>query len=97
VYDLTPAEILNRVKQAIREPYVGPGKYPLYVVMTDGTALSCRAARDNWRDMVWSTLRRSRDGWAAAGVAINWRDASLICDQTGDLIPAAYGADRRRG
>jgi hypothetical protein len=83
--------ILRDVKSAIREPYAWPGGYPLYVLMNDGEALSIEAAKENWRSICWSTLHKSRDGWDAAGVDINWEDTNLVCAHTGKPIESAYG------
>ncbi len=90
---LTPAEILLAVKSAIRQPYAWPGGYPLYIIMVDGEALSIEAARDNWRSICHATLAGLRDGWQAAGVAINWEDTSLYCAHTGKQIESAYGGE----
>lgn len=89
----TPVEILRDVKRAIREPYAWPGGYPLYVVMADGESLSVAAAREQWAQIVRSTLQRSRDGWASAGVDVNWEDAEMICAHTGEPIASAYGEE----
>ena len=86
----TPADILRAVKQAIREPYAWPGGYPKYIVMSDGEALSVAAAKAEWCGIVRSTLQHARDGWAAAGAAINWEDGELTCAHTGERIPSAY-------
>lgn len=86
-------ETLRAVKQAIRQPYAWPGGYPLYVVMADGEALSCDAARQEWRQIVFATLRGARDGWRALGAGINWEDTALYCAHTGERIPSAYGEE----
>lgn len=86
----SPAHILRDVKRAIRDRYAWPGGYPLYVVMSDGAALSCESARKEWRSIVWATLTHARDGWCAAGVGINWEDGSLYCDHSGERIESAY-------
>jgi hypothetical protein len=88
---MSPSETLRQVKNAIRQPYAWPGGYPLYIVMSDGEALSCDAARDNWRSIVASTLGRWRDGWQAYGVDINYEDTSLFCAHTNARIESAYG------
>lgn len=85
-----PATILRRVKQAIRQPYVWPGGYPLYVVMADGEAMSIAAAKAEWRTIVRSTLRNERDGWQVAGIEINWEDGKLYCCHTDERIESAY-------
>lgn len=86
----SPAAILSQVKGAIRNPYAWPGGYPRYIVMRDGEAMSCQAARDNWRSIVRATLRLYYDGWAAAGTDINWEDPALFCCHTNERIPSAY-------
>lgn len=83
--------ILREVKHAIRNEYAWPGGYPLFVMMSDGEALSCGAARENWRQIVSATLSGARDGWRAIGAAINWEDTDLFCAHTGARIESAYG------
>ena len=85
------ATVLQNVKQAIRNGYAWPGGYPLYIVMSDGEALSIAAARDNWRQIVRETLQGSRGGWRAEGADINWEDTELFCAHTGARIESAYG------
>lgn len=86
-----PAAILASVKRAIREPYAWPGGYPLFIVMADGEALSIDSAKANFCAIARSTLQRARDGWAAAGVEVNWEDTDLTCAHSGERIPSAYG------
>jgi hypothetical protein len=86
-------ETLRAVKQAIRQPYAWPGGYPLYVVMADGEALSCDAARQEWKSIAFATLHGLRDGWRALGVDVNWEDTALYCAHTGERIPSAYGEE----
>jgi hypothetical protein len=88
---MTAAKTLASVKRAIREPYAWPGGYPLFIVMADGDALSTQSARENWTAIVHSTLTGSRDGWAAAGVEVNWEDGELTCAHSGEAIESAYG------
>lgn len=89
----SPAEILREVKAAIRQPYAWPGGYPLYVIMTDGEALSIKAAREEWELICHSTIGGFCDGWSAAGVGINWEDNELVCAHTGEKIESAYGEE----
>ena len=86
-------ETLRAVKQAIRQPYAWPGGYPLYILMSDGEALSCTAARQEWRQIVYATLHGLRDGWQALGVDVNWEDTALYCAHTNKRIPSAYGEE----
>jgi len=89
----SPIRILASVKQAIRDKYAWPGGYPLYILMSDGEALSVAAARDNFRQICASTLCHSCDGWQAAGVDVNWDDEALYCAHTGERIESAYGQE----
>ncbi len=84
------AAVLAQVKRALRDKYSWPGGYPLYIVMDDGEALDIEAARAEWRNIVWATLRGERDGWRAAGAAINWEDGELYCAHSGRRIESAY-------
>ena len=86
-------ETLRRVKQAIREPYAWPGGYPRFIVMADGEAVSCEAARAEWRQIVYATLHGLRDGWRAVDTCTNWEDTALYCAHTGERIPSAYAEE----
>lgn len=90
---MSPIETLRQIKRAIRQPYAWPGGYPLYVVLADGEALSCEAARQEWRQIVFATLHGLRDGWRAHGVDVNWEDSALYCAHTGERIQSAYGEE----
>ena len=92
-YNQTPVEILHQVKHAIRHKYAWPGGYPLFVLMHDGEALSCDAARENWRQICFATLHGLRDGWQAIGAEINWEDAALFCAHSGQRIESAYAEE----
>lgn len=72
-------------------PFAWPGGYPLYFVTSDGAALSFNAARYNRRAILHAIAHNLRDGWQVIGVEINWEDDGLMCDDTGELIPSAYG------
>lgn len=84
------SKILRQVKQAIRSPYAWPGGYPLYVLMSDGEALSIDAAKAEWRQICRATIASYRDGWKAEAVVINWEDPELYCAHTGARIESAY-------
>ena len=83
---------MQDIKQTIRQPYAWPGGYPLYFITADGAALSVKAARENFRQIVWSWLNDCNDGWLIAGYDVNWEDSDLYCDHTGEKIESAYGA-----
>lgn len=83
---------LQTVKQALRDKYAWPGGYPLYLITSDGEALSIDAAKENWREIVGAHLRKDRRcGWHIAAVAINWEDDSLYCSHSSERIESALG------
>lgn len=90
---------LLEIKARLRDgPYAWPGGYPVYFVTADGGALSFKAARECWREIVGSHLTRRRDsGWYIVGADINWEDPGLYCDHTGERIESAYAEDEAEG
>jgi len=86
--------MLHTVKSALRSKYAWPGGYPLYLITSDGEALSIDAARENWRCIVRAHLQNAyRSGWHIAGVDVNWENPDLYCAHTGARIESAYGED----
>jgi hypothetical protein len=82
---------LTPVKQALRCKYAWPGGYPLFLVMTDGAALSIEAARECWPQIVRAHIDNdTQSGWLVAGVGINWEDVELTCAHSGKPIECAY-------
>ncbi len=75
--------------------FAGPGGYPLYFITDDCAALSFDAVRENLRSVLWSIRNEVNDGWRVIGCAVNWEDASLYCEHTGEKIPSAYGEEAR--
>jgi len=66
------------------------GGYPKYWVTKDGGTLSFDAVHDNI-DLVKSAIKDSDDdSWQVQGCDINWEDAYLTCDHTGNRISSAY-------
>lgn len=75
-------------------PHAWPGGYPRYFVTADGGALSFKAAEENAgliRDAIIAADRHS--GWCVYGVLVNWEDAELTCDHSGERIECAYPND----
>jgi hypothetical protein len=86
---------MREIKAALRRgEFAFPGGYQLYFVTEDGAALSFKAARQMWREIVAAYLTGGAGSdcaqWRIAAESINWEDESLVCDHTGELIPAAY-------
>lgn len=84
---------LQLIKNAIRNKYAWPGGYPLYLVATDGEAISIKAARDNWREICAAHMRNGWSEWHIAAVEINYDDPFLYCCITNDRIESAYAED----
>jgi hypothetical protein len=83
---------LAEIKTVLRSgPYAWPGGYPLYFITADGAALSFKAVRNEWRNIVWAHLHNSRTcGWFIEAADINWEDSTLCCDHTNERIESAY-------
>ena len=86
-------DILDAVREFVKHPYAWPGGYPLYLIMTDGAPLCAKCTEDNLDLICESTRGGERDGWEAAGIAVNWEDTDLVCEHCGDKIESAYGED----
>ena len=82
---------MTDIKTTIRNPYAWPGGYPLYFITADGAALSIKAARDNFKAIVWAWMNDANDGWLIEAYDVNWEDSDLTCDHTGEKIESAYG------
>lgn len=99
-YDRTPREIgtgasgAQEVKAALRAgAFTGLGGYPLYFVTHDGAALSFEAVREQLRNVLDSVIHDYRDGWRVVAVEVNYEDADLTCEHTGERIASAHGDD----
>jgi hypothetical protein len=86
---------LRDVKEALRAgPYAWPGGYPLYMVTSDGAALSFEAVRERFREVCADMLDMSHlSQWRIVAIEANWEDGALTCDHTGKRIPSAYADD----
>jgi len=74
-------------------PYAWPGGYPRYFLCDDGGVLSFRAAKANRATIADAIRDGDRGGWRVIACVVNWEDADLVCGQSGDPIPSAYGED----
>lgn len=70
-----------------------PGLYPLYLVTSDGAALSFESARENADQIIYSIRHKLSDGWRVVGCEVNWEDPALFCDHSGKRIESAYAED----
>lgn len=82
------------LKALSKGAYAWPGGYPIYFLTSDGAVLSFKAAQEEKRQIVSAILNRdTRGGWHVEGADINWEDAQLYCDHTGERIESAYAED----
>lgn len=86
---------ISDFRKAMRNgPYAWPGGYPLYFLMSDGEALSFRAARGNLRPILEALRDNSADDWKPVALEINWEDQSLYCAHRNEIIESAYGSGK---
>jgi hypothetical protein len=79
-------------------PYTSLGGYPCYFVLSDGEALSFKAAKAERRQLLealnaYRYDRREQSGWRPVALEINWEDETLYCAHTSEPIESAYGED----
>jgi hypothetical protein len=82
---------VDKFDRDLSEPYAWPGGYPRYFICSDGAALSFAAASD-CVDLIRDAIAENdtNSGWRVIGCDINWEDAELYCDHTGERIESAY-------
>ena len=88
---------ISDFRRAFRNgPYAWPGGYPVYFLLSDGEAISFKAAREkSTRREMLAALRdnNTRCGWMPIALEINWEDENLYCVQTSERIESAYGEE----
>lgn len=70
--------------------FAWPGGYQMFLITSDGGALSFASAKENAGQVLDSIGSGSNDGWRVVGCDINYEDTDLYCDHSGESIPAAY-------
>lgn len=70
--------------------YTFPGGYPMYFITRDGGALSFDAAEEQKAQIVDAMNEGGQKQWEVIAVDINWDNADLYCEHTGEPIPSAY-------
>lgn len=73
--------------------YAWPGGYPLFYVCTDGGTLCPQCVTKERAQIFRSTHEGSHNGWAIAGIDVNYEDINLYCDHCGQSIDPAYLTD----
>jgi len=85
-------QILEKVKDAIRNPYAWPGGYPVYVVMADGELLCRDCARKNYKLIVQHVDDSNMFGdWRALGAEVLWEGEDNHCGHCSCELESAYG------
>jgi len=75
-------------------PYAWPGGYPLYFVTSDGGSLSFATAWNARASIARAIIDDDKSGgWKVIGYDVNWEDADLTDDHTGNRIESAYAED----
>jgi len=67
------------------------GCYPLALLMSDGEVIDWQSAKENYKQILWSTKHAMRDGWQCMGAFVHWEGEPLICAHSGRAIESAYG------
>ena len=85
-------QAINQLKDAIRHPYAWPGGYPVYPIMDDGALLCIECARKEFKTILDSTRKETRDGWQCTGSTILWEGVEYCAHCSKQLEPA-YGEE----
>jgi hypothetical protein len=80
------------LKNALRSgPYAWPGGYPVYFIASDGEALSFKAVKENYKEVLRAMREQSDDGWRVIYMDVNWGEYDWYCAHSGERIESAYG------
>lgn len=72
---------IETLKDIIRRPYTWPGGYERAAVTTDGGLLCHRCLKEEYHNVLHSTMHQYNDGWEVAGqVIVEEFDAPIYCD-----------------
>ena len=73
--------------------FAWPGGYPMFLITSDGAALSFKSAREEFRNIAHSVIHKQNDGWRVVACDINWEDGDLICAHSNERIESAYAEE----
>lgn len=79
---------LQKVKDALRNPYTFPGCYPIQMWTYDG-CICHKCVRSNFRAIVMDT-KSGFGGWDIRAVDVLW-EGTEYCVECGKQIESAYG------
>ena len=79
-------------------PFTSVGSYPVFFLTADGGALSFATAWEERANIAEAINGRSGDkSWRVTHVDVNWENAELFDDHTGERIESAYAEDDAEG
>ena len=74
----------KELREAIRNPYVWPGGYPAYIILSDGALICHECARENYKSLSNSLRHHLGDGWRPVAHEVYWEgpvDYCAICNK----------------
>lgn len=91
-------DTINDFGKALRSgPYAWPGGYPIFFLTSDGGALSFASAWMNRKIIARAIADNDHGGWRVVASDVNWEDAELFDDDSGNRIESAYAEDGAKG
>ena len=69
--------------------YTSVGSYPVFYLTANDSVLSADAVRENFADC----CDKEQPDFFVTMMEVNWEDASLFCDHSGERIESAYAED----
>jgi hypothetical protein len=63
----------------------------VYFIASDGEALSYKAVKENYKEVLRAVREQDDYGWRVIAVDVNWGEYDLYCAHTGERIESAYG------
>ena len=91
ITNITNSHDLRRV---VRQPYVWPGGYALFLIVQDGEALCMDCVKANYKRVLYAVRNPGHDPeWQPVAADPNWEDQNMYCAHCGGKIPPQYGDD----
>lgn len=93
-YHFREIKTVAQLKATLRAgKYTDLGGYPLYLITSDGGALSFESARKNFKSVVDSIKNNHNDGWRVVACDVNYENDDLYCDHSNQKIDSACGGE----
>lgn len=79
-------------------PFTSPGSYPVFFITADGGALSFATAWSERANIARAIIDNDKSGgWRVVAADVNWENAELYDDHSGNRIESAYAEDDAKG